>query len=67
LLKDVGAACLEYQDTVMRNLPSNPTPLMSRVASLDAPIGFSRSLESYVQPDKDKIIAAVRAVMKRKR
>jgi pyruvate/2-oxoglutarate/acetoin dehydrogenase E1 component len=45
----------------------NPTPPMSRVASLDAPIGFSRSLESYVQPDKDKIIAAVRAVMKRKR
>lgn len=44
-----------------------PTPPMARVASLDAPVGFSRPLECYVQPDKDKIIAAVKAVMKRKR
>jgi acetoin:2,6-dichlorophenolindophenol oxidoreductase subunit beta len=45
----------------------NPTPPMSRVASLDVPIGFSRPLETYAQPDKDKIIAAVKAVVKRKR
>lgn len=44
-----------------------PTPPMARVASLDAPVGFSRPLECYVQPDKDKIIAAVKAVMRRKR
>ena len=45
----------------------NPTPPMARVASYDAPIGYSRPLENYVQPDKDKIITAVKAVIRRKR
>ena len=44
-----------------------PSPPMARVASYDGPVGYSRSLEHYVQPDKDKIISAVRDVLERKR
>ncbi|UCC59416.1 MAG: hypothetical protein JSV02_06575, partial [Dehalococcoidia bacterium] len=44
-----------------------PFPPMARVASYDGPVGYSQSLERYVQPNEDKIIAAVRDVLERKR
>ncbi|MFC1848115.1 alpha-ketoacid dehydrogenase subunit beta [Chloroflexota bacterium] len=44
-----------------------PSPPMARVASVDVPIGYNQTLESYAQPDKDKIITAVRNVLSRKR
>ena len=39
---------------------------MARVASMDVPVGFAPTLESYMLPSKDKIIAAVKAVLARK-
>jgi pyruvate dehydrogenase E1 component beta subunit len=43
-----------------------PAPPMARVASLDAPVGYSQPLERYVQPNEDKIVAAARNVVLRK-
>lgn len=43
-----------------------PVPPMARVATMDAPIGFSKPLEDYVLPNKDKLISAVKGVLKRK-
>lgn len=47
--------------------PIMPIPPMARVASIDGPVGYSATLERYVQPDKPKILAAVRNVLERKR
>lgn len=47
--------------------PIMPLPPMARVASIDGPVGYSATLERYVQPDKQKILAAVRNVLERKR
>lgn len=47
--------------------PIMPLPPMARVASIDGPVGYSATLERYVQPDKPKILAAVRNVLERKR
>jgi len=46
-------------DATFRKLKA-PT---KRVCGLDVPVPFSRPMEQYVVPDKDKIIAAVRQVM----
>jgi pyruvate/2-oxoglutarate/acetoin dehydrogenase E1 component len=45
----------------------DPVPPMARVATFDAPIGFGPILEAYVFPNKEKIISAVKGVLKRKR
>ena len=45
----------------------SPSPPMSRVASVDAPVGYSRPLEQYVLPSKEKIISAVKNVITRKK
>ena len=41
----------------------SPAPSMARVAMMDVPIGFARTLEQYILPDKDKIIRAVKKVV----
>jgi len=43
-----------------------PIPPMARVASMDVPVGFSKPLEEYLLPSKDKIISAVKGVLSRK-
>ena len=56
----------EFMATVAES-SLTPSPPMARVASLDGPVGYSQPLERYVQPDKDKIIAAVKSVLERKK
>jgi pyruvate dehydrogenase E1 component beta subunit len=55
----------EFMATIAES-PIIPLPPMARVASMDVPIGYNRSLERHAQPDVDKIIAAVRSVLGRK-
>ena len=45
---------------VFHNLKSSP----KRVCGLDVPIPFSRPMERYVVPDKEKVASAIRTVMK---
>ncbi len=40
-----------------------PAPAMARVAMMDAPVGFAKTLEQHILPDKDKIISAVKKVV----
>ncbi len=55
----------EFTATIAESL--TPVPPMARVATMDLPIGFSPTLETYVLPNKDKIIKAVKDVVARKR
>ena len=36
---------------------------IKRVTTLDVPVPFSRSMEAYIEPTEEKIIAGVRAVL----
>lgn len=54
----------EFMATVAEAV--DPVPPMARVATMDVPVGFAPTLESYMLPNKAKIIAAVKAVIARK-
>ena len=47
-------------DRVFKYLKSAP----KRVCGLDVPIPFSPPMEKYALPDKERIVAALREVMK---
>ena len=51
---------LIVEDDAIFNQLKAPT---KRVCGLDVPVPFSRPMELYVVPDRDKIIAAVRQMM----